>query len=502
LASVARGLREAWPAGAFVVLVVPLCLFFSVVVPFGNVPDEPAHIGRAQSLLHGQLIGRRGLVMLPGGTAPVLLDGVDVDPAAMQAALVLGAIPPHVSRAALQRARRMGWSGKRTFVEIGTIAGYWPAFYVPAAVALEAARLFGASPFEALFAGRIANALCYGLLGTAALLLARRARFLLFCTLSVPMAFSLGASFNEDGLLIAATVLAAALLTRVFDQADPGPADPDIRRGRWSYRAAALLLANVVLAKPPYLPLLFMLLVPLPPPTAWAPLRPVLLSRLAVVALIALCVLAWTAVMVLHTSTPAPRPAYHPGPLWPGNPGRVFTGTDPMAQIRVLAADPLRIVTLPVFTILHDIWITRQTVGILGWLDVLLPPWLYRAWFVAIPAALLADLLHPSEAGASATPQPPRLPDTLLLLVGAFGCFLGVYLSQYLIWTNVGLARVEGPQGRYLLPIVPMIALALPRLRLRGGGGLSAALGIAPALVAALQLVALPVMLVIMYYVA
>ena len=51
----------------------------------------------------------------------------------------------------------------------------------------------------------------YPSLIAAALLLARRGRALLFCVLAFPMSLSLGASLNEDGLLIATAVFGFAL---------------------------------------------------------------------------------------------------------------------------------------------------------------------------------------------------------------------------------------------------------------------------------------------------
>ena len=42
--------------------------------------------------------------------------------------------------------------------------------------------------------------------------------------------------------------------------------------------------------------------------------------------------------------------------------------------------------------------------------------------------------------------------------------WLGIYLSQYLTWSRVGAELVDGPQGRYFLPLLPVLALALPGL--------------------------------------
>jgi uncharacterized membrane protein len=333
------------------------------------------------------------------------------------------------------------------------------------------------------------------LLGAAALLLAQRGRALLFCTLAVPMSLTLGASFNQDGLMIAATALAAALLTRRGDPAQPaGP------HWRSCYALAALLIALICLAKPPYLPMALMLLLPLPPMRLFRQATPEMLRRVGVLMLVAVLVVGWAGFAIIHVTAPVPHPAYLPGPLWPGDPQQSFSSTDVGAQLRVLFAKPLRLITLPVTTLMHDINMVPMMVGVLGWLDVVLPKWVYGAWCWAALAALIADAIADRRRpGLPFRSLPPAPSDTTVLLLSAFGAFLGIYLSQYLIWTYVGLAQVDGPQGRYLLPLVPLAALAIPRFRLRGGEVLSGVLTALPLLVAAADVVVLPMAFVATY---
>ena len=47
----------------------------------------------------------------------------------------------------------------------------------------------------------------------------------------------------------------------------------------------------------------------------------------------------------------------------------------------------------------------------------------------------------------------------LVLLVGVTGAMFG---AQYLSWTPVGGGVVEGMQGRYLLPLLPLLILVVP----------------------------------------
>jgi hypothetical protein len=181
---------------------------------------------------------------------------------------------------------------------------------------------------------------------------------------------------------------------------------------------------------------------------------------------------AWFALMLAFVAAPVARAPYAAGPLWPGDPAAMFSGTDPAAQLRVLLADPRRLLWLPAVSLAHDPWLARQAVGVLGWLKIALPPPLYTLWFAALGCAAIADL----PAGTGGPPPCPmwrrRLAEAGLLAAALLGATWAICLSQYLAWTDVGLDRIDGVSGRYLLPLVPLVGVAIggvlpaPRRRL------------------------------------
>ena len=477
------------PAMAFILVAVPLCLFLAMVVPVGQGPDEATHLLRAASLLHGEIVGRRGTIPLPGGGTRIIA-GVDADPALAFAA---NALPPgsltKLDLATLKAALDQRWVGVQFAVAPNT-AAYMPAFYVPSAIGLAIARWRDSSPYQAIRVARLANAAAFVGMGLATLLLARRGRWLLFCVLTLPMTLFLAAVVNQDGLLIAASTLGAALVSR---RSEPLPT-----RARWrEYTLAAGLLGCIAVAKPPYVPLAAMLLLPLPSAGIWWWQRRALLRRFGVVVLITVLTLAWFWLAQRAVATPLARSSatYAPGPLWPGDPTQLFDAANAAAQLTVLRADWTRIVTLPWQAITHDPSLLPAAIGILGWLTVRLPPKLYLAWQVALAAALLAGLVEPAaERRAS------QWPEAALLLAAAAFAMLLICLSQYLNWTLVGLDRIEGVQGRYLLPLIPMVALALPQLTRRRGAALHATLSLLPLAAALYEMAILPLVVVHAWY--
>jgi hypothetical protein len=471
-------------AWLFVLFALPIVIFFDVTVPPGEVSDEPAHIVRAASILHGKIIGHRATATFNG--KPVAVSGVDADWQLYFAADGLhGSGEEKMTRAISDRLGGLRWT-RNHFIAVSNTAQYFPAFYVPAALGLGIAHLVGVQPFHAILFGRIVVSLCYVVIGYFALLIARRCRLLLFVTLMLPMSLSLAASFNMDNGLIAFSVLASALLSR----SEGG--------GRWAeacFWLAGLSLALVFVSKPPYLLFGVLMLLPM---RGHATIRRSVQARIGGFLLAVLPALAWSGIVVRHVMTPLAYLAdYHPGPLYPGDPTTVFHSPDPGAQFQVFLADPWRLFTLPVQAMVqqaHEHF--RQMIGVLGWLDFVLPESIYFLWSAALVAACLGDMLGDKDE----TPGPAPLDAVIVLCAGIATTFV-IFIFQYLTWSQVGNAVMLGVQGRYLLPILALVALAVPRICFAGGDVWRTACGLVPIVASAAGLVALPVAVVWRYYV-
>lgn len=430
--------RFALPAGFFVLALLTGWLLAGVLPP-GQAADEVAHAVRVDALSHGQLLGHREGTAGGFTTRPTLAE------------VAFKTLPRHPqTRAERDAAEAVAWDWEvpERFVELGTIATYFPAVYLPAATAVFAARRLHASPAQAFMAGRRMNVLTFALAGAAALALARRGRTLIAATLLLPMSLGLAASLSGDAMMIAMAALAAACLTR---------------RGHGEWWAAAALLTLVGLTKLPYAPLLLTL----------AAGRTALPVRLGVVALSAALMLGWTAYNQATVMGITPLPPYEAGPLWPGPP-RQFAAVDPAAQLRVLMERPAQAVALVARTFGQEIQIWPNLIGELGWLSIALPDWLYAVWTGTLAAAALGLLV---ERGAGPVPAPVAL---LGVALGAWA----IMLAQYLGWTQVGATVIAGVQGRYFLPLLPFLAVAIPcvrPLRLPGLEAVPLAAGLASA---------------------
>jgi hypothetical protein len=429
-------------AALFLCFALPTGLFLATVTPPGRVADEAAHAARIVGLSELDLIGHRD--------GPTHSAGMTENPTLPMVGMLNHLPDLTMTRSEYTRLNALGWGAAPGYMQISPIAVYAPVAYIPATLGLLVAKLAHMKPLEAFLAARLGSLLAYLGLGCAALLIACRGQGLIFCTLAMPMGLSLGASLSEDGVLIGATALGMALLTRAAAQ-----------QCRAAYWWSCVLLGAVVLVKPPYFPLLAVLLLPLPATGLWRHL----LRQLLVVALVMLPALLWTVATQALVAMPVDLPPYQAGPLWPGPP-TIFNSTDPGAQMHVLLSDPKQFILLPLHSLAEHLSLLFGMVGLLGWLNLPLPRDLRHAWEWALLAAVLYDLCRRQtlpETTKLIADERRWLP-ALLLGAAGFACFLGVYLSQYLTWTMVGQDTIDGPQGRYLLPVLPLLGVALPRL--------------------------------------
>ena len=474
-------------AALFLLITLPLCSVLAPLIPPAEAPDENTQALRAESLLHGDLVGRRTAIPMPDG--PHLEALLDADPGLHRLMVMFRDLPSEarvVTAALRERMRAVRWAGVSNEYSAQT-APYPPIFYLPAALGLAIARLSRMQPLDALTLARLSNAAFYASGGTLALGLAGRGRLLMLATLALPMSLWLAAAIHPDAPMLSCVAIVVALTGRAMTgdrQRAGGPA-------LW---ISAVLLGCVIAMKPPLVALAGLLLLPLRR-ADWTR-RATAAGRLAAVGLALVLGLGWTAYAQHAAAIPFVRDGlYQAGPLFPGDPSTVFRTTDPAAQARTLLAHPTRLVTLPMRTLVAEAGSKlREMVGVLGQLDLPLPGWLFRLWVVALAAAALGDLFGRKQEHSRGLLEP------LFVLGIGLACMIATYLALYLTWTPVGAARIEGVQGRYFLPELLLLGLVLPRLRSPAARPLRTACALIIAAAGLASAATLPILTVQAYY--
>lgn len=425
--------RPRWLAGLFLLCALPTGLGIALLTPIDMFSDEFAHIGRADALRYGEILGvaapgtppgmARGFVIVNTGIFNVLLNKE-----------FAAAYPDKpVPALARRETEAIKWDSRPAYSP-SQMVEYLPIFYTPGALGLLAGEKLGFSPLDTVYLGRIAMLLAFIAMGTAALALARFGAALLFAILTLPAVLNLASSYNQDGMMLGACVLAAALLTRAT--AAPGR----------SWFAALALLIAVVCAKTPYAALLLFCLPPLCGPGFWRRAGFVLLGFVPPGLWLIHCIRAG---FIAYGRTP-----YQPGPLWPGGHDIWLTTVQPHDNLLVLLAHPAQLIILPLVTLKAFWWATWPLLlGGMASGNLRIPAWEYPCLIFALAAAALEAL--------SGRPAGWRVWDAGFAALALFAAFIGMEIALYVTFTSVGLPYIEGVSGRYFLPLMPFSVFLL-----------------------------------------
>ncbi|MDB5310490.1 MAG: Protein of unknown function rane [Gemmataceae bacterium] len=317
--------------------------------------------------------------------------------------------------------------GELRVVAYPTAAPYTFVPFLPQAAGIGLARQRGLAPLATFYAGRFANLLFGTALVGLALTLAPVGRRFLGMVALMPMTVHLFGSYAPDVGVVGATLVLLALVFRLV-------AADGRRAAGWELAGLAAIAAGLAASKPPYLPLVVLVLA-VPADRFGGPWR----RSLVVGGLVA------TGLAVAAVGAHLTRP-YYP------DPNDLFGfPTSVRGQTEFVAAHPARFLEVFATTVGRQGFAACFRLYTLGWVDTPLDP-------VAVSCHALLLGLVGAAARAELKTRPPRWP----AVAGVGGGLVLVVLSMYLWCTPVGASTALGLHGRYLLPLVPALPFLLP----------------------------------------
>lgn len=331
----------------------------------------------------------------------------------------------------LGELRRPLDASQTKFIDMSGVQSYAPLPYVPQAIAIAAGRALGVGPLGLLYMGRLANALVAALITAIAISLFPVGRTFALVVALLPMTQFMMASLSPDALTIASSFLFTAVIARFL-------AD-----GQWPIRRRLIGFASglaMSIVKLVYLPLLFVglgAMLGLARFSNPAVRKNIFMQLVAAVFTIALIGLWFWSL-----------PSGTPGPSVPGD-------INMAGQLAYLTEDAVRAMRIVARSIYVGAgFLGMSTVGMLGWLNVPLATWIYILLGLALPLSAFAE--------ARAAPFGVAIAGWILLVVAAVVVLIEIAL--YLGWTPVAAYFVEGVQGRYFIPAMPMLGVAVAAL--------------------------------------
>lgn len=402
------------------ILGLVMMLLMVLITPPFQVPDEAQHFFRAYQISEGQLIAEvRGETA--GGDLPSSLQDLSrhfLGTTAMHAPRPV--LPTPLDETLAQLGRPLNEDNRSYLIFTGA-AAYGPLAYVPQVLGIKIGAVSGASVLTTLYLSRIVNGICALALLMWALRLLPWGRELVSFAALLPMAVYLYASVSPDAMILSAAFLYSALiLNRMVSDT-------------WSHRDTALAIVSATtfcMIKPVYAPLLLLGFVQLLyTRRRWF----TFITQSAI--LLATCTITFLwGLAAAKAILPVPEGISIPG------------------QIDHVLGNPIQYLLTLARSLLWNDFYYQQLVGKLGWLAFGMPA---VAYWIPVAAAVLA-------VGGE---QPALSRRAVLFVVASLSivgiCVVLVLTALYVSWTPVGNIVVKGIQGRYFLPLLPLILLPM-----------------------------------------
>jgi uncharacterized membrane protein len=414
------------PDKAFLLIGLAGGLMFMTLTPPLQVPDEPAHFLRAYQVAEGKLFAERTSDRV-GGEVPLSLEKFSHP-------FWLMIFPGgRISFDSLWRISRMELRPAVTkFKDFNNTALYPPVCYLPQAAGMCIFRAAEASPFFIFYAGRLSNFMVWLIIVWYAIKTIPFGKWLLAMLALLPMSLYVNMSLSADVLTNAVSYLFIATVLK-YSQ---------IIITKKELVRLVVLVALLASVKPAYSALtLLVLLIPkgsLPGRSRW-----LFVTSLFLLAILTSWVWLKTmsyAYITYEQYNPAVRDDLS-----------IVSDASVSGQLGYILSHGSYIFRVIGESVLHafDMYSTGF-IGNFGWLSEPLPGWLVVCGY------LVLVLIAISEGGCQLKPAGRILLASTFFIMAAL-----LFLSQHLIWDPVGGPLISNLQGRYFIPFVPLLFLAM-----------------------------------------
>ncbi len=409
------------PQKAFVTIGLIFGILFLLITPPFQAADEYNHFYRSFQISEGQIIAQKHQKGVGGFLPKTLVTttervsvGIPFNPKGKQK-------PENI----FSLFNLPLESNNRVFVAFPNTAVYSPIPYLPQILGITLGKIIGLSPILLMYVGRICNLLVWLILGYLAIRVTPICKWTFFLLALTPMSLFQAASLSADAVtngvafLLIATFLQTALESK------------KVVTGTQVF-IIFLLSVLLALAKQAYFPLvgLFLLI-----PVEKVGNRKKYVGIFALLFLASVCAIATWSFFSKSTYT------------------ILVPDVAPSEQVHFILTHPFDLVGVILRTFCKDgIEYISQFIGKLGWLDTKLPPLFILSYLVMLG---FVSLVNHRKYLLISQRQKRILLLTLILNVILIATIL------YISWTPVGKERILGLQGRYFIPIAPLVFLLL-----------------------------------------
>ncbi len=418
--------RDINPQTAFLIIGLIYGLGFLLATPAFQVPDEYEHFYRALYVSEGHVIpeklGNTSGVYVPE-SVKVTSDTVNDEWHSF--------LQNRQNKTNLTPLLYLPFNSKNmVFEDISRIAvvTYSPVPYLVSAFAIDLGKLFNLSPLVLMYIGRLANLLVWIFLTYLAIRITPVHKWVFLMLALIPMTLFEAASLSADSFLFGLAFLIIAIFFKfAFDDNKKKIRIKDIY-------ILFILLMLIGLAKSNYFLLFFLIF--LIPAEKFGNRKKMLLVSGSLFLGVAAIIGIW---YLLTKNLYAP----------------IVPQVSISGQIAYILGDPLRFPYVLLNTFINR-GASYQLLFVGNfWLDIPLPMWWIGTYIATIiPVALL-------DKNKINITRNQKLISSVTFIFN----FIAACVLVYITWTAVGQNIIDGIQGRYFIPILPLLFLLLYKIR-------------------------------------
>jgi len=406
----------------FAVMALLIGILYSVIITPMAAPDEVAHYYstyHVSNKIMGVKASKEGVVV--GRTDDMILEGLTDETSAQTYTTAFEGMLLPIKNSEL------------TEVEQETV-GVYDYFYLPGAVGFVLARLFQLGTLPLMYLGRLFNLLAYIGMAYFAIKKIPFGKHLLTVIAISPMLLHQVSSLSYDALIFGLAYLYIAQSMEMIYS------ENEITWKHW----LTLLITGVFLApckSGAYLPICFLILL-IPIKKAGGRKKYIL----SMAGTLGIMTVSAAANYFVKSSNIAGVSVQHTVD-WPGEPVPTYT-------LSYLWERPFSFVRLMLRTICHDTgeYITSMLGGSMGSSNIVVPVF----WILCFLGILLLSVVLVKGETIKVSFR-----DKLWMFVICSGVFLLIEVAMLIGWTPTYYSSVIGVQGRYFLPILPLLMLLI-----------------------------------------
>lgn len=416
--------KKADPENIFLIAALTLGTVMSLVIGLNTVPDEPSHIDTAYSISN-EIMG------IPESTKPGYLykRAEDVDMAAEE--------KQSLNVYHYERLYRQLFSMSRddNLVECAgrnNLGNASKVYYIPQAMGITIGRICGFGMLSTMMLGRLLALISYTIITYIALRKIPFAKLSLSLIGVLPISLQQAASFSYDGMINAVAFLYLSYcLCIIYGN----------NRIKWT-EIAVLAISGSMLATVKggvYVPLCFM------PLLVWSVRKALSVrEKKYITAVVLINIFSFMRGNLINTIQRFMRAS---GSVTGGSSSsQIYTFSDILEK-------PVKFIGMFVNTFYKqgDSYLRNLLGGNLAWREVNI------SWFVVVCTLLLLLL----SCITSAKEKSIRIQEKVYLGIVAIGTFCCIELSMLLAWTPITIKYITGVQGRYFIPFLLVVLVAM-----------------------------------------